>query len=351
MQIQRDVPAYHVGGGWLLGARTNLVDRFTPAIERIYLPPFQVSGGVLRAAFEGVMSVSEKPKIRGWKKKLAQVTRRASPTSAHADPTTIAIELRYNSPDNWSHALNIHLTLALFIRQQLQRHGHHDRVTAILPERIPSHIVKLYELFEFSTLATDGDVHGRICSFECEPPISLRSIMTPVVREALAASALERRLFGIPASLPRKVFLARKDQRCLTNEAQIEGLLKSHGYEKVYPETLSVLEQLQLLGLATHIVAVHGAGIAPLTYRPASAPTCKFVEILTAGHMTNFGRVIASQIDAEWLGIRGRLWPDVVNEAYQFGRPFTKHSLTDFFVDPDTVQMALDVFDGREEIA
>lgn len=74
-----------------------------------------------------------------------------------------------------------------------------------------------------------------------------------------------RLMYELPDKRPfRKVFLNRDRNlvgRYLTNEKEIEEMLRRHGFETVFAERLSMEEQTQLFQETEYLVALHGAGL------------------------------------------------------------------------------------------
>ena len=65
----------------------------------------------------------------------------------------------------------------------------------------------------------------------------------------------------------KKLYLSRaKSRRGFPNESQVEALAASHGFEPTYLEELSFVEQVELFRQATHIVGLHGAGLANIVF-------------------------------------------------------------------------------------
>lgn len=76
--------------------------------------------------------------------------------------------------------------------------------------------------------------------------------------------------------LPRKIFISRKSaSRVIVNEGECEIVLSRHGYTKVYLEDLTIANQVALFRGASHLVAIHGAGLANLVF----ANECKLIEL------------------------------------------------------------------------
>ena len=140
----------------------------------------------------------------------------------------------------------------------------------------------------------------------------------------------------------KKFFLSRKDSRKLVNEEQVAGFLSSNfGYEKVYAEDLSVNEQISMFMHSDDIAAIHGAAIGPLLYRPKDSKTMSLLEIFSPGHMTNFYRGTSDQVGINWVGVRGRIKSNQINEAYNFDKAYLKYSLSDFYADLDSLERAV----------
>ncbi|MFC3169180.1 glycosyltransferase family 61 protein [Paracoccus fontiphilus] len=140
---------------------------------------------------------------------------------------------------------------------------------------------------------------------------------------------------------PKRIFLARRKQRAISNQAQIEALLHPLGYSTVYPEDLPISDQFRLFNTAEQIVAVHGAGLAPLLYRHLESPLRYLVEILPCGHMTDFFRLMAQQVGCSWIGVRGRLKPEYIQCSYKRQGIFNQYSLDSFEVDPVSLERAI----------
>ena len=115
------------------------------------------------------------------------------------------------------------------------------------------------------------------------------------------------------------------------------------GFQTIYPEDLPVAEQFRLFNAAESIVAVHGAGLAPLLYRHPQGRLRTLVEILPAGHMTDVFRSMAQQVDCNWIGVRVLIKPQYVRPAYALGQGFTRFSLDGFEADPAALERALDM--------
>lgn len=68
----------------------------------------------------------------------------------------------------------------------------------------------------------------------------------------------------------RKIYISRDPStaqgRDVENADQVNAFFLSHGYDIVYPERYSIVEQAQLFSSASHIAAPHGAGLTNLHF-------------------------------------------------------------------------------------
>ena len=82
---------------------------------------------------------------------------------------------------------------------------------------------------------------------------------------------------------PQKIYISR--QRCNTrrlhNEAELLPLLLTFGYTTVLLEDLSLAEQIALFSQATHVMGVHGSGLANIIF---CKPGTVVAELRTAWH-------------------------------------------------------------------
>lgn len=315
--------------GTLITARSYLIDRVVPDCEIVALPGRVAPGGEI--PFDLVDRMAPPPRRGGWRGLLKGEHRRRPVTLQGR----LGMDCRVVSPENWSHFLNIHVPLAFELARRLGLSP--DALTLILPARTPGFIQAAANHLGLSTQCTDGPVEG--------PGIAYRlslNITVPDRRRWLEDAGVIDRLAAVNGpALPARVFLARRKQRAILNQAEIEALLHPLGYATIYPEDLPVADQFRLFNEAEQIVAVHGAGLGPLLFRHRGSPLRHLVEILPCGHMTDFFRLMAQQVGCPWTGVRGRLKPEYVTPAYQTQGVFKQYSLDNFEVDPVSLERAL----------
>jgi hypothetical protein len=110
------------------------------------------------------------------------------------------------------------------------------------------------------------------------PSLSQQPELVQQVRTELVAA-----LSPSPVRATRKVYAARAANgvRSLVNEVEVDALLQELGFEKVYFEQLSFLEQINLMRETTVFLGVHGAGMTNMLFLQDGA---KVVELLNEGY-------------------------------------------------------------------
>lgn len=327
-QTTRDVAEAIVPSAWVVGPRSMMIDRVVPRLEFLWMPKTVQPGGTI-----SLCRAESAPERRiGWRVHAHRLLRKDYGAAPVDGPI---LDLRQSHPSNWAHAQIIHLPLAAMARDWLG-----TSPTVLLTNDIPKYVVSLFAHFGFAAVATDREVTGTIVL----PSLSSTDVMRPVRRTLVAPLVAEldhRRALGkLPTGLPTKIFVSRRATRRIENEAEIEAELARDGYTKLYPETMSVPEQIELFNTATNIVAIHGAALAPLLFRSQQAPPFDLVEILSPAHMANSYRLMAAQTGGRYIGVRGRMKPDYVEPAYRLNRIFHAYSLADFSVDLESLRAA-----------
>lgn len=329
------LPSYRAGPGVLITARSYMIDRFVPDCEVVALPAKVVAGGTLAWRQGAVALPAVAPKGR-----LGRL--RARPAPPRRIDGRVLFDLRHHDPQNWAHFLNNHLPIVFRLLAETGTAA--GDALLVLPGSSPAYLAAAAALFGLETLATDAAVAGPGATFEMTPWTAIRAVRADWVRAAPAAASAVAAVQapGAAPALPERVFLARRDTRVIANMAEVEACLGPRGYATVYAEDLSPADQLRLFLEARDMVAVHGAGLAPLLYVPADGRLRRLVEILPVGHMTDVYRVMAEQVGVDWIGVRGRLKPGYVAPAYRLGARFDAFSLDAFEVDPVALERALD---------
>lgn len=328
---QHIIAPHRIDPAWLITPASFLMDRIQPDCEQIWLAGTEVEGGTLDIT-RGPLPAP----VRSRRRLPRQ--RSGPPALPHAN----VFDLRRNDPENWAHFLNNHLPIVFRACDTLGLNP--ADCLLVLPGDTPGYIQRAARMFGLPFVATDATLDGDGILYDPMPWTAIRAqranwVQTGFVRDTLARIDADT----ATADLPRRVFLSRRKTRALTNEAEVAAWLGARGFVTVYPEDMSPEDQMRLFRRAETMVAVHGAGLAPLLYCQPGAGPSHLVEILHAGHMTNVFRAIAAQVGCNWIGVRGRLKPKYIKPAYDLKTPFRKYSLDTFEADITALERAFEV--------
>lgn len=324
------ISPFQMNTSTLITARSYLIDRAVPNCEIIHLPMREIPGGEIAFSL-----VDQMPQIQRRVRLRDRLLRRHIKDSVPLEGD-LSMDCRIMSPENWSHFLNIHAPLAVELMRRLGK----PELVLILPANSPTYILRAADHLGLRVQLTDAPVDGPAVLYELRD----YNITRPDRRNWLLTSGIIDRLqdVSIQKELPRRVFLARKKTRNISNQAEIEAMLVQLDFQTIYPEELSVADQFALFNHAETIVAVHGAGLAPLLYRHPDSRLRQLVEILPCGHMTDVFRMMAQQVGCDWIGVRGKLKGKYIQPAYKIGDGlFAAFSMDSFEVDPVSLERAL----------
>jgi len=115
-----------------------------------------------------------------------------------------------------------------------------------------------------------------------ELTLTARTATFPNFFEPLAKKTRDR-LSTQPNQIPwKKVYISRKlaPKRKAHNEQEVENFLRNQGFEIVYAEKLSLLEQIQLMSETSLLVCLHGAALTNMLFLPR---TSKVLELRNVG--------------------------------------------------------------------
>lgn len=349
--FEEDHPTVQYPDSWLIGARTYFMDRYTPACEHIVLPGRALPGGRLRIRRGDLSELTFHVPRR--QRLLSRLTGRGAEVQRLPG---LAVDARRNSPQNWAHFLDDHVPLYFHIcdRKNLDP----AQVTMLLPANTPRYILSAAEIFGIPVVTSDARFTGPCLiaefRFERDRPASGEDPAwrrMPAGVQILGArtdwarlpapQARLREIFAQRTGLPPRVFLARRKSREVSNANEIAPVLARYGFTTIYPEDLTAADQFRLFHEVEVMLAVHGAGLAPLIYRGPDSALSTLVEIMPCGHMTPNFRDMAAQVGVAWTGVRGRPKPEYLREiARMRSYGFVKYSLDPFEVDPVSLEEA-----------
>ena len=198
----------------------------------------------------------------------------------HLPDTCVAVCHDQWSVENYYHWLVDTLPRLLVLRQ------HHPGMRLLLPQplppkQLPDYITRTAAIFGFTDYLplTTRQILRAGCVVLPEltaPSLSQNpELMRQVRQELLAALAPQ------PVAPTRRIYAARAATgvRKLANEAEVDAVLHGLGFEKVYFEHLTFLEQVALMQQTTIFLGVHGAGMTNMLFLQDGA---RVVELLNA---------------------------------------------------------------------
>ncbi|WP_165611613.1 glycosyltransferase family 61 protein [Cognatiyoonia sediminum] len=315
------------------------MDRFTQDCEHILLAPKNVPGGKMTYSLTQGETKSKIGKGRMGRLLPSRLKRKDI-------NDRIIFDCRRESPQNWAHFLNMHLPIFFHISERLSLQW--DEVLLVLPANTPTYITKAAVLFGLETLLTDETLIGTYVDYEIDPWTSMRKSRVDWVSTDAVSNVVDA-ICDTGAPMPPKVFLARRNTRAIQNQTEVEEFLSSLGYVTIYPEDLTVSDQFRLFREAEEMVAVHGAGLAPLLFQKRNSNLKRLVEIMPVGHMTEVFHVIAQQVGCDWIGARGRIKSTYVPKIYGDMNVFSEYSLDDFEVDIRSLKEAITLIRNPSE--
>ena len=343
----------------MIGARTHLLDCWDPQLEWIRVPrilfqPQEFYASLIR------YSVSRNIASRSFLRKYRMKT--------PLEISGLYHDIRMLGPENIAHAMIGGVVGVLACQSAAKTLGIDAPITAILPANTAVYVKELYQLLGIPVLTTDRPLIGD--RFE--------SNFNPRAFFGLAKQLLPRMLIekleADSGRLPKRIYLARRGSRSVRNANEIESLLVAKGFTKIYPEQLSVLEQIRLLWHADAVIGVHGAAIAALLFRALKTDSHPFylMELFGPGYIVTLYRHLVAEIGGDWIGIRGRVTPQVIEDldTKQGRGPWRRvsntlsgylpqrilgkgaiwqrdHQASSFDVDPASIEAALDVLKSK----
>lgn len=315
---------------WVIASRSYLVDRIVPDLAWIRMPEFKRPGGEFVMQLQS--SAPARPTGRtGIKSRLRNL--REKPIEFRHD---LLVDLRVNSPQNWSlfHNANIPVLCKAAVDYGFDIYD----VGVLLPANTPGYILRSASMFGLHVYCTDKAVDIPTITFERE----YADLASDNGKEWLQPfrKRLNEKRCSEPVGEPKRYFLSRKKTRNLENDDQIRSFLSANDFETIFPEDLSVSEQFSVFDRAEIIVAIHGAGMAPVMYRSDDSHLKLMIEICPVGHMTKSFRMRTIDAGVPWVGVQGRMKKEYLPALYDFDRLFLKHSLDSFELDVDALKAA-----------
>ena len=331
---------------WIIGPRSYLSDRAVPLLDIIAVPARNF--GAERITFAGQVEKSATRDYHSRKYKLLH------PFQAREEELGVDgvyyIDLRIFGLENWSHFLNKAVPVAVAIREKLISLGEREPVF-ILNETVFPAILEFMEIIGYRFVCTNRSVEARQVLIEASDLSVIdnlsKKIIIPISPLVYANTARVPNIFG------QKVFLNRKPpNRSILNIDVIRDELILNGFVEYFMEDLSASEQIAVILRATHIVAIHGAALAPLMFRNERHGPLSMIEIVPPGHVVPFFRNMVDAIPCAYRMVRGVPDTDLMADAFsnvdEPSMKFTKrHSLRQFNLDLTSLRFAIDSLDSK----
>jgi len=334
-------PESFVDPAWMVGARTRLVDSWSPMPEMIRMPGLKIgAGSVLVRMGEGVTHLGLPTSRLALVKWYAKGRHRAPAIEADVP----VLDLRFDGAQNIAHAFCKTGLMALAAKRALRESTGDDALMCVVPGNAKGYVVRALEVMGLTPVPTFGPVRGKIVEVEGRGHnvfVHLRSQLLP--------PSLGELIEDGPAT-PERLFISRRDVRRIENEAQIRSLLERRGFTLIYAEDLPVAEQVRYLANATDVVAIHGAALGALACRaalPGRRPL-RLLELFGSGYIVTLYREMASDLGDFWMAVRGRVTPEAVRDTDRAGVA-RAHEKSDFAIDEETFCVALEASERRSD--
>ncbi|MEM1379443.1 MAG: glycosyltransferase family 61 protein [Pseudomonadota bacterium] len=337
--IPLEVPSLTDPTSWMIGPRSLFADRMRADVEFIATPPRTFPP--LKGSFDAAPEPRPTGDYRGRKDKLLPWKSGAQETPSIPEGRYL-FDIRGRGLGNWSHALNQGLVLSLKVRDLLRDHGGADPII-VLSTACFSKVTAYFERLGFETIVTDDPLTAPQVVYTEDNRTVLRFFNRTWSEPHLGLIADSIR--DTDPGTGDSIFISRKDGRMIANIDQIEPMLTADGFTTVYMEDHSLEEQFAMIHRARRIVAIHGAGLAPLLFRRKEEGPLQFIEIFSASHVTPFFRQMADHLECSYRAVRAVPDPATLPAAYDpetSVSEFAKaHSLKAFHVDPVSLEVAL----------
>lgn len=316
----------------MVGARTRMVDSWTPMPEFIRMPPILLEDGRLTLSISEGVSKAPRQSLR---RRLHNLMNRA-PSVMQGAPGTAYFDARFDGLHNFSHMFFIVGPLGLLAKKFWREKAKIDQFAVVVRSTARPFAIEALRELGLEVVATDADLFGTTVRVEQQgryPALRcLDQLLPPDLAERIQAGP----------KTPEKIYLARRGNRSIINAEEIDPIIESFGYQKIYLEELPVLEQIRHVALATQILAVHGAALGPLACRTILPPkSLKLIEIFSPGYIVSLYREMASLVGGDWIGVRGRHKPGIVRDLDQEGRA-RSHETDSIDLDPEALRIAIE---------
>ena len=333
LNVTDKVPESMLPGGWIVGGKTRLLDVWTASNLIYWAPPFQYREHKLTFTLgDGVCAPPSKR--LGRRNRVINLIKKFH-APHRVENSAILFDARYDTSTNIAHVLQNQIGVALTGLASLGMKDNYSDLVFIVRSDTPSFAVQLFETLGFKTIATSHD------SFEGNS-LKMQPEIFPI--SALAGKALleHAQLLGLLDKSKEKkgsIFISRRSRRGISNLDEIELLLASKNFRTVYPEDLSIEDQIRVIAEARCIFGIHGAALGFQLFRDPQHHGV-VIECFPSAFITNWARSMALRGGDTWLGCQGELSTRVMQNILGNAHP---HDLEgeNFEVCPSAVSTTL----------
>lgn len=108
-----------------------------------------------------------------------------------------------------------------------------------------------------------------------------------------------------PVHKKHRIYISREKakSRRIVNESEVLNILEKYGFKKVFLESLSITEQMQLFASSEYVIAPHGAGLTNLVFCPQGT---KVLEIFSPNYVSVSYWNICNQVGLDYYYLFGR---------------------------------------------
>ncbi|MFZ1026546.1 MAG: tetratricopeptide repeat protein [Limnoraphis robusta] len=172
--------------------------------------------------------------------------------------------------------------------------------------------------YQIDSLEAVGIPADKIIESFDYPHLKAKQVIVPNITQEFGISEWKcqylRRAFLNPKLRPeihnyKRIYIDRNKagyRKTINNEAVVQ-LLTKYGFQRVYLESLSIVEQAHYLNAAEVVVAPHGAGLTNLTF---CNPGTKVIEIFSPGYVTPLYWFLSNICRLEHYYLFGERLPD-----------------------------------------
>lgn len=313
----------------LLCHPSRITNTYELGVERIFLDEDYIPGCDVDVCIEHHMTQSfiEQRNV-GLRRKLKYFIATSTYDKKINFGEKLIYDARHIDNENMAHLIQEHFSILGFLSA---KYGYGRNDVAIILDKFPPKLaVEAFGVIGYEVVATDNIVSGNI----------IRINGGDVFNFLPYVNSLE--INFLTDAMPEKIFISRKNTRKIENECEIDSLLKNEGFEKVYFEDTSIIEQWSLMHNVTDVVAIHGAALGCLAFNELnkSKNNFKLVELFGSGFVVNPFRKYMAMLNGRWIGCRGKITPEVVRDIDCPGMT-KRHVFDDFELAPKVLELAL----------